>query len=64
MTSPNSPDVPRSSSTDETLPPGRVVRWLMLAGMILLSVGLYFRFGLHTPPMVNAPAGAATTSPP
>jgi hypothetical protein len=60
MTSPNVP------SSDETLPPGRVVRWLMLAGVILLSVGLYFRFGLHTPPMgaAPAPAGTATTSTP
>jgi len=53
-----------SSSSDETLPPGRVVRWVLLGGVILLSVGLYFRFGLHTPPMENAPAGSATTSPP
>jgi hypothetical protein len=62
--------LPNVSSSDETLPPGRVVRWLMLAGVILLSVGLYFRFGLHTPPMgaapapAPAPAGAATTSTP
>jgi hypothetical protein len=53
-----------SSSSDETLPPGRVVRWVLLGGVILLSVGLYFRFGLHTPPMENAPAGSATTSTP
>ena len=53
-----------SSSPDETLPPGRVVRWVLLGGVILLSVGLYFRFGLHTPPMENAPAGSATTSTP
>ena len=53
-----------SPTSDETLPPGRVVRWLILAGMILLSVGLYFRFGIHTPPMGAAPAGADTTSTP
>jgi len=53
-----------SSLSDETLPPGRVVRWILLGGVILLSVGLYFRFGLHTPPMENAPAGSATTSTP
>jgi len=63
MTS-TSPPRQTQGASDETLPPGRVVRWLMLAGVILLSVGLYFRFGLHTPPMVNAPAGTATTSPP
>jgi len=64
MTSPNAPDVPRSSSSDETLPPGRVVRWLIFAGVILLSVGLYFRFGIHTPPMGVTPAGSDTTSTP
>ncbi|HEX9349242.1 MAG TPA: hypothetical protein VF919_16840 [Gemmatimonadales bacterium] len=53
-----------SSLSDETLPPGRVVRWILLGGVILFSVGLYFRFGLHTPPMENAPAGNATTSTP
>jgi hypothetical protein len=63
MTSPNSAPRPPSSS-DETLPTGRVVRWLMLAAAILFSVALYFRFGLHTPPMENAPAGTATTSTP
>jgi hypothetical protein len=61
MTSPN---VAPQSSSEEILPPGRVVRWLMLGGAILLSVGLYFRFGLHTPPMENVPAGTATTSTP
>jgi hypothetical protein len=62
MTAPSSP--PSQPSSDETLPPGSVVRWMMLAGVILLSVGLYFRFGLHTPPMVTAPAGTAATSTP
>jgi hypothetical protein len=32
--------------------------------MILFSVALYFRFGLHTPPMENVPVGTATTSTP
>ena len=63
MTSPHSPS-PSQSSSEETLPPGRVVRWVMLAGAILFSVGLYFRFGLHTPTMENAPVGTATTSTP
>jgi len=62
MTSPNSPVLPASS--DETLPPGRVVRWVLLAGVILFSVGLYFRFGLHTPPMGAAPTGSTETSTP
>ena len=64
MTSTSSPPQSQGASSDETLPPGRVVRWLMLAGVILLSVGLYFRFGIHTPPMGVAPAGSDTTSTP
>jgi len=40
------------------------VRWVLLAGAILFSVGLYFRFGLKTPPMGTTPAGTATTSTP
>ena len=58
---------PKPSPSDETLPPGRIVRWIALAGVILFSVALYFRFGLHTPPMGSAPppgAGAATTATP
>jgi hypothetical protein len=53
---------PKSASSDETLPPGRIVRWVVLAGVILFAVGLYFRYGLHTPPLGSQPAGAATTS--
>ncbi|HEY3221757.1 MAG TPA: hypothetical protein VGJ80_13585 [Gemmatimonadales bacterium] len=58
--------LPKSGSADDVLPPGRVVRWVLIAGVILVSVGLYFRFGLHTPPMGAAPAagGTATTSTP
>jgi hypothetical protein len=63
MTSPNSPQS-QPSSSDETLPPGRVVRWVLLAGIILFFVGLYFRFGLHTPPMGASPAGSADSSTP
>jgi hypothetical protein len=55
---------PRSAPSEETLLPGRVVRWVMLAGMILFAVGLYFRFGVHTPPMGATPAGTDTTSTP
>ena len=54
--------LPKSSATDDTLPPGRIVRWLFIAGVILFSVGLYFRFGLRTPPMGAAPAAGATTT--
>ncbi|HEV2670770.1 MAG TPA: hypothetical protein VGU74_06745 [Gemmatimonadales bacterium] len=49
-------------TTDDTLPPSRVVRWLLLAGVILFSVGLYFRFGLRVEPMGTAVP--ATTSTP
>ena len=53
-----------SAPSDETLPSGRVVRWLLLAAVILFSAGLYFRFGVHTPPMGVTPAGTDTTSTP
>ncbi len=56
--------LPKSSATDDTLPPGRIVRWLFIAGVILFSVGLYFRFGLHTPPIESAPAADTTTATP
>ena len=46
---------PRSVSSDETLPVGRVVRWVALAGVILFSVVLYFKFGLHTPHLGPTP---------
>ena len=47
--------------TDDALPPSRIVRWLLLAGVILFSVGLYFRFGLKVEPIGTAtPATTAT----
>ena len=62
MTSPGSP------SFDDRLPPARLVRWMLLAGVILFSVSLYFRFGLNvqplgtvTPPGSPAPPAATTT---
>jgi hypothetical protein len=57
--------LPKSSS-DDVLPPSRVVRWVLLAGVILFSVGLYFRFGLRVAPIGAAPPPAApsTTSTP
>jgi uncharacterized membrane protein YgdD (TMEM256/DUF423 family) len=48
--------------TDDALPLSRVVRWLLLAGVILFSVGLYFRFGLRVEPIGTA--APATTSTP
>ena len=48
---------------EETLPPGRIVRWLVLAGVILFSVGLYFRYGRDVAPLGSAPADATTTTP-
>jgi hypothetical protein len=47
---------PKPPSSDDVLPPGRIVRWLVLAGVILLSVGLYFKFGIHTPHIGTTPA--------
>ncbi|HEY7193180.1 MAG TPA: hypothetical protein VH439_05510 [Gemmatimonadales bacterium] len=46
---------PKPAASDENLPPGRAVRWLALAGVILFSVALYFRFGLHTPHLGTTP---------
>jgi hypothetical protein len=54
---------PKPSQSDEVLPPSRVVRWVLLAGVILFSVGLYFRFGLNVPPIGTVPPPATTTSP-
>ena len=54
---------PNPSPSDEVLPPSRVVRWVLLAGVMLFSVGLYFRFGLHVPPIETVPPPATTTSP-
>jgi hypothetical protein len=46
---------PRPAPPDDVLPPSRVVRWLLLGGVILLSVGLYFRFGVHAPHIGTVP---------
>ncbi|HWC73799.1 MAG TPA: hypothetical protein VG454_07660 [Gemmatimonadales bacterium] len=48
--------------SQESLPPSRIVRWVLLAGVILFSVGLYFRFGLKVEPIGTA--APATTSTP
>ena len=56
MTNPHAP-------SDETPPPGRVVRWIVLAGVILFAVTLYFRFGLQTPPLGTTPAADTTSTP-
>ena len=47
---------------EDALPLSRIVRWLLLAGVILFSVGLYFRFGLRVAP-IGTPAPATTTTP-
>ncbi len=39
------------------LPASRIVRWIALGALIALAVALYFRAGLHLPP-VTAPAPA------
>jgi len=54
---------PKPAASDETLPAGRVVRWIALAGVILFSVALYFEFGLHTPPFGSAPGATTSSSP-
>ncbi len=55
---------PKLSASDDTLPPGRIIRWIVIAGVLLFSVGLYFRFGLQTPPVGTPPAAADTTTTP
>jgi hypothetical protein len=54
---------PKSTRTDDSLPPARLVRWVLLAGVILFSVALYFRFGLDVQPVGTAPAATTTTTP-
>jgi hypothetical protein len=54
--------LPSPPSTDDVLPPSRIVRWLLLAGVILFSVGLYFRFGLRVAPL-GTPVPVSTTTP-
>lgn len=55
---------PKSAPSEDRLPPARIVRWVLLAGVILFSVGLYFRFGLHVPPIGTVPPPTpATTTP-
>jgi hypothetical protein len=44
------------------LPPSRLVRWMVLGAVILFAVGLYFRWGVHVPP-VSAAAAAAPAEP-
>lgn len=50
--------------SDDALPPSRIVRWLLLAGVVLFSAGLYFRFGVNVPPIGSVPPAATTTTPP
>ncbi|HKA59686.1 MAG TPA: hypothetical protein VKD28_13790 [Gemmatimonadales bacterium] len=55
--------VPNSSASDDPLPPARLVRWVLLAGVILFSVGLYFRFGSNVQPLGTVAPPATTTTP-
>jgi len=52
---------PKSAPSEDRLPSARIVRWVLLAGVILFSVGLYFRFGLRVPPIGSVPPPATTT---
>jgi hypothetical protein len=54
---------PNSSASDDRLPPARLVRWVVLAGVILFSVSLYFRFGRDVQPLGTVTSPAATTAP-
>jgi len=39
----------------DELPPSRLVRWMVLGGVILFAVSLFFRWGTRVPP-VSVPA--------
>ena len=54
---------PKFAASDDRVPPSRVVRWILLGGVILFSVGLYFRFGMRVPPIGTAPAETSTATP-
>jgi hypothetical protein len=54
---------PNSSASDDRVPPARLVRWVLLAGIILFSVGLCFRFGLNVQPLGTVAPPATTTTP-
>jgi len=46
----------------DELPPSRLVRWMVLGGVILFAVNLYFRWGTRIPP-VSVPAAAVPETP-
>ena len=54
---------PKPTPADDRLPPARMVRWLLLAGLILFSAGLYFRFGLNVQPLGTVRTAPATPAP-
>ena len=56
--------LPNTAQTEDAVPPSRIVRWVILGGLILFSVGLYFRYGLRVPPMGTVPPAATTTTTP
>jgi hypothetical protein len=47
--------------TEEVLPTSRVVRWVVVAGVVLFCAGLYLRNGLNVPTLGSTPG--ATTAP-
>jgi len=48
---------------DDVLPSNRIVRWLLLAGVVLFSVGLFFRFGLNVAPLGSVSPTPTPTAP-
>jgi hypothetical protein len=48
------------ASTEDRLPPARMVRWVLLAAVILFAAGVYFRFGLDVQPLGSVPATTPT----
>ena len=48
----------------DELPPSRLVRWMVLGGVILFAVSLYFRWGTQTQPVSAAAASAPEAAPP
>jgi hypothetical protein len=46
----------------DELPASRLVRWMVLGGVILFAVSLYFRWGTRIP-TVSVPAAAVPETP-
>jgi len=43
----------------DELPPSRLVRWMVLGGVILFAVSLFFRWGTRVAPVSVPPPAAA-----